>query len=145
MRDSMFRSRAARRPAVLIVCLSALLLMLSNCVWLPFRSQSAVDLAPFKQMARTSSCSDTRNHLFVIDNQWVFWDVAGSCADAAYSEMLFDGTPDQVLCTSHDSIAGPMKSCRDPQYQTIFETIIANLDQPDLGLGPEHSVQPVNF
>ena len=145
MRESRFPIRGVGRTAARIVCLLTLLLVLSNCVWIPFGDQSAVDLAPFKAMARNGMCNDTRNNLYVIDDQLVFHDIAGSCADASYSQMLYDGTPDQVLCTSHDSIAGPMKNCEDPQYQAMFDTILDHLDQPDLGLGPQHSVQPVNF
>ena len=42
----------------------------------------ALVTAPFIVMARTASCSDTRNRLFVIDGKQVFWDHAGQCADA---------------------------------------------------------------
>ncbi len=103
----------------------------------------AVNLAPFKELARTSSCADIRNRLFVIDNQLVFWDVAGNCADASYSQMLYGSTPDQMLCIFHDSIAGPKRSCQDERYKGIFDTITANLNKADLGLGPGHTVQPV--
>ena len=71
--------------------------------------------------------------------------MAGNCADASYSEMLYGSTPDQVLCSLYDSIAGPMKNCQHEQYRAMFDTITANLDKPDLGLGPDHTVQPVPF
>jgi hypothetical protein len=86
-----------------------------------------------------------RNRLFVIDDQLVFWDRAGGCADAAYAEALYGSTPDKILCVLHDSIAGPVKSCTDAKYKSQFDTMTANLDEPDLGLGPEHTVQPVRF
>jgi hypothetical protein len=131
--------------AVCRALLAAALFVLAGCVWISFGSSSAVDLAPFKAMAANGSCADVRNRLFLIDDQWVFWDVAGSCADAAYSQTLFGSTPDDVLCSYHVSIAGPMKDCQDDQYLGMFDTMTANLDSPDLGLGSGHSVQPVSF
>jgi hypothetical protein len=105
----------------------------------------AVDLAPFKAKARSGQCNDIRNRLFLIDDRLVFSDVAGNCADASYAQSLYGSTPDQVLCVSHDSIAGPVKKCSDERYQDIFNTMIANLSKTDLGLAPQHSVQPVPF
>jgi hypothetical protein len=104
---------------------------------------AAIDLAPFKKLAGAGGCSDIRNRLFLIDGRLVFWDIAGNCADASYSQMLYGSTPDQVLCVWHDSIAGPVKNCRDERYRDMFNVITANLDKPDLGLGPQHTVQPV--
>lgn len=105
----------------------------------------AVDLAPFTKMAQSGGCNDIRNRLYLIDNQVVFWDIAGNCADASYAQMLYGGTPDQVLCVSHDSIAGPVKNCRDARYQAMFDAIIANVSKTDLGLGPQHMVQSISF
>jgi hypothetical protein len=121
------------------------ILLLANCVWIPFQMQSGIDLAAFKQLARNEPCADIRNHLFLIDDQLVFWDVAGNCADASYSQTLYGSSPDQTLCTLHDSIAGPMTSCQDERYRELFDIIAANLDQPDLGLGSDHAVQSVPF
>jgi hypothetical protein len=96
-------------------------------------------------MARAGGCADIRNRLFLIDGQWVLWDRAGACADAAYRVTLYGSAPDQVLCTFHDSIAGPVKSCLDAHHQDVFDTIIDNLSEPDLGLGPGHTVDAVSF
>ena len=142
MQTTAHRSRHITR----VIALPVISLLLAGCIFFgPVKRHHGVDLAPFKDMAKTASCADTHNRLFLIDDQLVFWDIAGSCADASYSQMLYDRTPDQVLCTYHDSIAGPMKNCQDEQYRTMFDTITANLDQPDLGLGPDHTVQPVSF
>jgi hypothetical protein len=120
------------------------LFLLTGCSFFSFgRESSAVDLAPFKEMANNGICADIRNRLFLIDGQLVFWDVAGNCADASYSETLYGSSPDQVLCSFHDSIAGPMKDCEEEQYQELFDTITENLDAPDLGLGEAHTVQTV--
>jgi len=121
------------------------LLLLASCAGDSGEPTSAVDLAPFKELAKAGACADIRNRLFLIDDQLVFWDRAGNCADAAYGEALYGSTPDQVLCVAHDSIAGPVKECPDEQYRDLFETITANLDKPDLGLGSGHTVQPVSF
>jgi len=48
-------------------------------------------------------------------------------------------------CDFHDSIAGPIKICQDDRYREMFDTIIVNLDKPDLGLGSRHKVQPIHF
>lgn len=121
------------------------LLLLTGCGVIFSWFDTNGDLAAFKQMTVASPCSDIRNRLFLIDDELVFWDQAGNCADASYAQTLFGSTPDEVLCTAHDSIAGPMQACSDPHYQELFETILANLEEPDLALGPDHSVQPVAF
>ena len=138
-------NRSRNRVAALAALLPAALLLLASCAGSSAKPPGAVDLAPFKKAARTAGCADTRNRLFLIDNELVFWDRAGACADAAYAETLYGSSPDQVLCDLHDSIAGPVKKCPDERYQDTFETITINLDQPDLGLGPKHTVQPISF
>ena len=44
-----------------------------------------------------------------------------------------------------DSFAGHRKECRAIAYSALFETILANIDKPDLGLGRSHSVKPIKF
>jgi len=129
-----------------MVLLSTALLLLAGCVGGPERPTATADpLAPFKKMAKDDQCAGTRNRLFLIDGELVFWDSAGACSDAAFAEVLYGSTPDRVLCRFHDSIAGPAQECPDASYQDLFETIVANLDKPDLGLGPAHTVRPVEF
>jgi hypothetical protein len=107
---------------------------------------SRVNLEPFKKLARESSCADVRNRLFLIDNRMVFWDREATCADAAYSQTLYDRKPDTVLCNLMDSIAGPQRACHgDAPSTNMFDIIVDNLDKTDLGLGPEHTVTPVSF
>jgi hypothetical protein len=132
-------------PATLRALLPTVLLLLAGCTAASVEPRSTVDLAPFKKMAAAGGCADIHNRLFLIDGKLVFWDTAGRCADAAYSDTLYGSTPDQVLCVFHDSIAGPRKQCQDQGYQDTFDTITANLEKSDLGLGPEHTVQPVPF
>ncbi len=137
--------RSTRYVAILRSLFPLALLLLAGCGGDSTEPHSALDLAPFKAMARAGGCADIRNRLFLIDDQMVVWDRAGTCADAAYGLALYGSTPDQVLCVSHDSIAGPVKTCQDERYQDLFETIIENLTEPDLGLGPGHTVRAVSF
>jgi hypothetical protein len=95
--------------------------------------------AQFVELSRPDVCSSIRNRLFVIDDVLVFHDSAGNCNDAGYSEVLFGKTIDNVLCSYADSKAGPRKSCRNPKYAGLFDTIITHLNEPDLGLGPGHT------
>ncbi len=101
------------------------------------------DLARFIAQAKAADCATLRNRLFVIDDRLVFWDRAGECADAAYGRILYGRTPDEILCYLTDSIAGPAKGCRAPGYEALFEVILEHLDEPDLGLGADHSVERV--
>ena len=140
MEKQTLAGRSGRYAVALVALLMATLPLLASC-----QPDSAVELAPFKEMARAGGCADIRNHLFLIDDQLVFWDRAGNCADAAYGQTLYGSTPDQALCTLHDSIAGPVKKCEDAQYQEMFDTMTGNLDKPDLGLGSGHTVQAVRF
>jgi hypothetical protein len=106
---------------------------------------AALATAPFIEMARTSACSETRNRLFVIDGKHVFWDHAGRCADASYEQALFGSRPDVRLCSFGDTIAGPKTVCQDESARALFETIVKNADQPDLGLGGGHKVEQLRF
>ncbi|WP_457652579.1 hypothetical protein [Rhodocaloribacter sp.] len=102
------------------------------------------DLKPFIETAKKAGCADEANRLFLIDGEMVFWDRRGACADARFSFTLFGRTPDEVLCQSYDSFAGPMTSCPEA-FADLFETIITHLDAEDLGLGADHTVEPIPF
>jgi hypothetical protein len=99
----------------------------------------------FVGMAQAERCADVRNRLFVIDQKQVFWDRAGNCADNSHAQRLFGPTPQSVLCESIDTIAGPKTFCADEKSRVLFETILNNLDKPDLGLGAGHKVEPLPF
>lgn len=103
----------------------------------------AMSTAEFIKMAKESSCHQIRNQLYLIDNAVVFWDRIGKCPDNAHEQTLFGSAPDQVLATSHDSIAGPMLKVNDEKYRAMFNTIMAHRDSADLGLGSTHKVQPL--
>ena len=95
----------------------------------------------FVSLASSASCANLRNRMFVIDQKQVFWDKAGSCADAAFEMVLFGNTTKTVLCSSADSIVGLKTTCNDEQFRTMFVTMTKNLDKADLGLGSTHQVQ----
>lgn len=96
----------------------------------------------------TTSCADIRNRVMLIqepDNRrTVLLDQAGNCSDASYRQVLYGGNEGKTaLCSSADSIAGPHKSCPVGSSAATFETILANLDAPDLGLGSGFDVRQV--
>jgi hypothetical protein len=129
------------RPAFALLTLAAL----AGCNSEQTPAVNAPEVQPFQEMARTSTCADKKNRLFLIDGAFVFWDKAGSCADASYSQTLFGATPQDRLCEYHDSIAGPRRDCTNAAYASMFDTILAHLDEPDLGLGPGHTVRPISL
>lgn len=106
---------------------------------------AALATAPFVEMARTASCAETKNRLFVIDGKQVFWDHAGRCADASYEQVLFGSKPESRLCSYGDTIAGPKTYCQDESARALFETIVKHADEPDLGLGSGHKVEQLAF
>ncbi len=141
-----FRTDQAARSAAWAVPLLAVVAILAVCcAGCSGEKHGSIDVAAFKKMARGAQCADIRNRLLVIDDELVLRDKAGNCSDAAYSQALYAAGPDQALCVYHDSIAGPVQDCWDAAYQEMFETILANLDKADLGLGPEHTVEEVQF
>ena len=106
---------------------------------------AAIDTSKFVELAQNDSCADIRNRLFVIDNRYVFAERAGNCADASYSYSLYGSTPEPVLCSQADSIAGPRLSCTDDKAKALFDVIVKHLDAADLGLGSAHKVEQLKF
>lgn len=97
----------------------------------------------------TTSCVEIRNRVLSIQNNQqpqdrvILLDQAGNCADAGYRQVLFGSAGDNVLCSNADSIAGPRKSCAEAGRAKLFDTILENLDRPDLGLGSGYTVGQV--
>lgn len=104
-----------------------------------------IDIDAFKALARNAICTDMKNNLFIIDNKLVFWERAGGCPDAGYGLILYGITPDQILCVYGDSIAGPRKTIRDKKYKQLFETIIQNLNETNLGLSSTHKATKISL
>jgi hypothetical protein len=102
-------------------------------------------VSEYIKMAQEASCASTRNNLYVIDSKYVLWDRAGNCADNAYGQTLMGPTPQAVLCSAGQTIAGPRTSCTDESVRALFDTMLKNLDKADLGLGSGHKVEPVGF
>ncbi len=98
----------------------------------------------------TTSCVESRNRVVLIqsggnpDQRWVLLDQAGACADASYRQVLFGGQDgDEVLCSNAESIAGPQRDCAAKGHAAMFDTILANLDDEDLGLGAAYNIAQV--
>ena len=105
-------------------------------------SKVTLDTAPFIQMVQDAQCAEGRNRIYVIDDQFVFWERrCPSCPDNSWSLELYGSTVNQLLCRKGDSIAGPRETILDDQHKALFHTIIANLDAPDLGLGSAHKMK----
>lgn len=111
----------------------------------PSRPPDTIDLGPFVQLAEQSSCAQVRNELFLINRRMVYWHREGNCPDAAYEQTLFGKTTDVVYCRRHDSAAGPLRTCEPGPYSLMFDTILANPDAPDLGLGVDYLVETITF
>nr|WP_315487182.1 protease complex subunit PrcB family protein [uncultured Undibacterium sp.] len=107
------------------------------------KNPAPIVTSDFINLAKDASCANIKNRLFVIDQKQVFWDKAGSCADAAYSQTLYGATPQTILCSNADSIAGPRLTCSDTSSESLFKTMLRNLDKADLGLGSQHQVQQI--
>jgi len=102
-------------------------------------------VSEYIKLAQEASCTETRNNLYVVDSKYVLWDHAGKCADMSYGQSLMGATPQAVLCTAGDTIAGPRTGCTDEAARPLFETMLKNLDKADLGLGSGHKVEQVGF
>jgi hypothetical protein len=126
--------------------LAAVLTLSAGCNNDSTTTTSGIDLTAFKAMAASADCDDIRNRLFLIDERMVFWDREGSCADGHYALVLFAETIDTYFCERHESIGGPNETqCPVESYRALFETMVHNLDDPQLGLGPGHTVEPIPF
>lgn len=107
------------------------------------KTPAPIVTSDFVNLVKDANCANIKNRLFVIDQKQVLSDKAGSCADAAYSQTLYGMTPQTQLCSNSDSIAGPRLSCSDASSESLFKTMLQNLDKADLGLGSQHQVQQI--
>lgn len=124
---------------------SLLLILALSCSDDAISPPGLLDVTPFIEQAQSSECAQTRNNLYLIDTELVFWDTEGLCEDAAYSQALYGGSTDNILCLHAQTIAGEITVYNDESYKALFDTMIANLDEPDLGIGEEHSVKVITF
>jgi len=107
------------------------------------KEEISIELDIFKNLARNATCSDITNELFVIDNQMVFWITEGNCPDASYVYTLFGSNPNEILCKRYDSIAGPQEKCYKEDFHYIFQIIIDNPNDDNLGLDQNHQVTKI--
>jgi hypothetical protein len=127
-------------PLLVVGLLLSVPLVIASCEMGTPPPPVAVDLEPFKEMARRAECADYANRLFLIDQQLVLWDRRGNCPDRGYHQRLYQGTVDRLLCERFDSVAGPIERCADEDYRNLFRRMVENLEEPDLGLGDLHHV-----
>ena len=121
----------------------SLCLFFTACIDNSSQANVNIDLDPFIIMVENATCADKVNQLYLIDEELVFWAVEGNCSDASFNYRLFDKTPENIACYTQDSIAGPQSKCLE-KYQSLFDTIIANLGKSDLGLGADHKVKQLS-
>lgn len=107
------------------------------------RVPAPVATSEFLSLVKDANCAEFKNRLLVIDQQYVLWDKSGNCADASYAQNLYGTSPSTLLCSHADSIAGPRTTCNDAGAESLFKTMILNLDKTDLGLGSSHQVQSI--
>ncbi len=77
--------------------------------------------------------------LYSIDNDLIFLKRTGPSSDYSYHHLLLDQAG-KVLCEYQDSVGGPRKTCHDTNKESMFNTVITNLDKADLGL-TDHKVE----
>ena len=104
-----------------------------------------LDIEPFIEYAEASDCTGIRNRLFIIDDELVLWDRVGNCPDNSYEVQLFRKDLDHLLCETYDSIAGPQTYIYDEDYRDLFEHILDNIEDENLGLDDSHLVEEVVF
>lgn len=109
----------------------------------PSPNAARPDTAKFAAMARDAACSGWRNRMYLVDQKYVYWDRAGNCPDSSYSQALYGVSPDQPLCSTADSIAGPRTVCNDESARTLFEAVKKGSDLASLGLDSSHKVEPI--
>ena len=100
---------------------------------------------PFVKLAVESPCAERINHMWVIDQTWVFWYRAGNCADNAYAYRLYKLSPDKEVCAQSDSIMGPQTRCSDPGQLEFFAGLVRNAEQANLGLDISRMVEKVDL
>lgn len=131
-------------------CLVALVASLSACGGSgsvspqePSKTPAPIATNEFLNVVKEASCANFKNRLFLIDQKYVLWDKSGNCADASYAQNLYGSSPQTLICSNADSIAGPRTTCTDATIERLFKTMIQNLDKADLGLGNSHQVQAI--
>ena len=91
--------------------------------------------------AKSQTCADKANKAYLIQKKMVFTAREGNCPDNSYFFGLYGNTPQEVFCTSHDSIAGPMEKCENPAYQEIFDNLLKLYSQFSGNLEMGSSIQ----
>ena len=106
---------------------------------------ASIDLEPFITQAKSTSCADSKNKLYFINDQLVLWDRDGSCPDSSFQLVLYNESINQVMCERYDSIDGEQIIYNDESYKELFDIMKINLDKADLGLGSSYNVEEILF
>jgi len=98
-----------------------------------------VQTAAFVKLLDGASCATSRRVL-IIDQHLVYTEVQSTRCSDYNSAALYESSPDRLLCTVGGFVA--QQNCPGgATYSTMLQTIFANTQKPDLGLGSTHTVQ----
>lgn len=99
---------------------------------------TALDALAFRRfvdLVNQRACNNFASDLYLVDDQYVFASVAGSCYDASYGATLHALSSGQQLCGAGDSIAGPIRRCADTANAPPVRHHAGEPQQPQSGAG----------
>jgi hypothetical protein len=112
---------------------------------------TSVQLEPLLGMyyAVISSCSNVKCRFFLIDDTYVFWELAGGKETCRYVTTggvlyrLYAKSPDALLASyqREENSYWTIEHYESKAYHAMLDTIRANLSADDLGLGGAHTVR----
>jgi hypothetical protein len=118
-------------------------LVLAGCAGPRPAPEERIDTAAFIALAVQAPCAGTGNRLFAIDDKLVFWDRGASCQDQVL--RLYGTSASKPLCVNIVSAQGTYTNCSNDSVRALFETILANRQAADLGMGAGHTVTQIGF
>ena len=125
----------------MLAALPLLALLLAGCAG-P-HPERPLDTGAFIALASKAPCAGAGNRLFAIDQQYVYRDRGPSCQDQVL--RLYGTDAGKPLCVHVNSATGPYTRCNDPSAQALFDSILANRQAPDLGLGAGRVVAQIGL
>lgn len=123
--------------------LPLLALFLTGCAGIGQEPDEKPDPSLFIALADQAPCPGNANRLFVIDNRYVYWYRGAACDNQA--QRLYGSTTDNLLCVQVGSDEAASTTCADVSVRALFDTILANRQAADLGLGAGHAVVPLQI
>jgi hypothetical protein len=116
-------------------------------VFLVGGATAGIDVNGFRGLAAQVPCSGGGVRLFAVDGLLVLWDQRGCPGTFGYADALYGTGPKNLLCSWNGPPSDPycsnstIEAPDQTSERALFQTLVANEDAPDLGLGPEHLVQ----